>query len=305
MSNYWVHYSEDLPWLTWIWSKLRFIKDKKRTTDGRLPSETICQEIMKYHKDYISTKYLAPYTTPVGPSGIGKSFTVAQLAYQHGVYVIYSSLAPEGSLQYPERSAIADILPLGGDKETQINFWRSHLIIALSDVDVCRRVGISPGAFYKLQTMNAYYGYQQGFAKRVSALFDMYKTRKTSQKFDQSWYANVNKLITDNTKSLEFWKRCLEKDNHNSSTTATPGKHILNALICMDEARALYGGENSQLFRSFTEALRIQFLGGRFFGILLDRTLPVVANFPPPVIHDPSQKHLRDSAKILEQSDYC
>lgn len=166
---------------------------------------------MKYHKDYISTKYLAPYTTPVGPSGIGKSFTVAQLAYQHGVYVIYSSLAPEGSLQYPERSAIADILPLGGDKETQINFWRSHLIIALSDVDVCRRVGISPGAFYKLQTMNAYYGYQQGFAKRVSALFDMYKTRKTSQKFDQSWYANVNKLITDNTKSLEFWKRCLEK----------------------------------------------------------------------------------------------
>lgn len=41
---------------------------------------------------------------------------VAQLAYQYGIYVIYFSLALEILLQYPERSTIANILPLGKPK---------------------------------------------------------------------------------------------------------------------------------------------------------------------------------------------
>lgn len=41
---------------------------------------------------------MAPYVSIIGPSGIGKSFTVAQLALEHGLYVSYSSLVPGGSV---------------------------------------------------------------------------------------------------------------------------------------------------------------------------------------------------------------
>lgn len=53
---------------------------------------------------YSENRYLASYTSLLGPSGIGKSFAVAQVARQYGIYEVYSSLSQslsqEGSLFY-------------------------------------------------------------------------------------------------------------------------------------------------------------------------------------------------------------
>ena len=85
-----------------------FHRDEKQTPEGRLPSLELYRKLLEYYKAYgIGTKYMAPYMSVIGPSGVGKSFSIAQIAYQHGVYVIYSSLPREGSLPYPARSVIA------------------------------------------------------------------------------------------------------------------------------------------------------------------------------------------------------
>lgn len=105
---------------------------------------------------------------------------------------------------------------------------------------------------------------------------------------------------------MASWKEVLDEDNHNSTVTANPGKEVPNAVICLDEARTLLDEKGSLLFRSLRDALRKQFARtnkegtlnltkpqGDFFAIILDTTYKV-ANFSPPVRHDPSQKRLRD-----------
>jgi hypothetical protein len=94
--------------------------------------------------------HLAPYTSVVGPSGIGKSFSVAQMAKAHGLYVVYANFSPRGSKGYPKRSAIADRIPQFNDpldelgkREKLTCFWESFIRIALMQVAICR-TGASP-----------------------------------------------------------------------------------------------------------------------------------------------------------------
>ncbi|KAL1985908.1 hypothetical protein VTN96DRAFT_7173 [Rasamsonia emersonii] len=79
---------------------------------GRDITSTIYQQIYNYYSDFDSAIHLAPYTSIVGPSGIGKSFVVEQIAREHRTYVVYASLAKSGSDTYPRRSPIADSISL-------------------------------------------------------------------------------------------------------------------------------------------------------------------------------------------------
>ena len=52
-----------------------FHRDEKKTPEGRLPSLELYLKLREYYKAYgIGTKYMAPYTSVIGPSGVGKSF---------------------------------------------------------------------------------------------------------------------------------------------------------------------------------------------------------------------------------------
>lgn len=295
-----------------------FHRDEKQTSEGRLPSFELYQKILEYYKAY-GPNYMAPYTSVVGPSGIGKSFSVAQIAYQHGVYVVYSSLSGEGLLLYPERSVIADRLPRDDSRTNQVAFWKGYLTTALYDVELCRRVGICPGGFYNLQTMKTYHGYQRDFSNRVSALYEEYRARDSTRdtgKSTKSWKADISKFLKEYTgqaqKVLESWLPVLDQNKHNSSVAATsPGKDIPNAIVCLDEARTLVDSKESLLFRSLREAMRKQFVmtykagnlnltrpQGDFFAILLDTTSKV-AGFSPPTRHDGTQKQLREGGKLF------
>lgn len=66
----------------------------------------IRKQIFGLYKEFNSLCYLAPYTSLVGPSRIGISFLVQQLA-REGNYVGYISLAKPKSRSYPHRSVIA------------------------------------------------------------------------------------------------------------------------------------------------------------------------------------------------------
>lgn len=284
-----------------------FHREERPTPDGRLASEGIYRKIVQYYKAYPNGKYLAPYTSVVGPSGIGKSFIISQMAHGYSVYVVYSNFAEKGMLPYPERSAIADILPHKETRLVQSSFWESYLMVAMCDVELCRRIGVSPGGFYYLQTMKAYRDYQEDFSKRVFTFFKNY--RGIDMQLDESnqkRHAKLAELLCANVevseKRLESWREHLEKNNHNPTVTAATGKNVPNALICLDEARTLLDGEESLLFQSFRDAIRSRFartskMGnlnltkpqGDFFALLLDTTSKV-ANFSPPVTSDQSQK---------------
>ena len=61
-------------------------------------------------------------------------------------------------------------------------------------------------------------------------------------------------------KVLESWLPVLNRNGHNSSVkAASPEKNTPNAIVCIDEARTLFDGTESLLFRSLLEALRKQF----------------------------------------------
>lgn len=287
--------------------EISFYRNEKHTADGRCPSLVIWQKVKEYYSAYAkdSEGYLAPYTSVVGPSGIGKSFAISKLA-NHGFYVSYASLAPEGSLAYPGRSQIANNLPRYENRESQVHFWESYITVALSDIEVCRSVEISPLAFYKLQSMEIYRKYQTEFSIRVGALFDKYNdnTSKNSEGLRSAGMRDF--LAQQNQKcvqSMTDWKRILHQNEHESPdfVTVTSMRGEPKGLICIDEARALLDSTNSMLFRSFREAARNRFqatkkgsssmsmVPGDFFALVLDTTSRV-ANFSPPARHDRSQK---------------
>lgn len=118
--------------------------------NGNLPSKLVDQQLLDSHKKYTKGNYLTPCTSIVGPSGIGKSFIIQQMAVQHGIYVAYTSFARKGSGSYPSRSVIADIAFDGLPRKTLARFWRTLITVSLTEVEVCRRVGITPSGLYNL-----------------------------------------------------------------------------------------------------------------------------------------------------------
>lgn len=219
-----------------------FHSEERPSPDGRLTSKGIYTKIIQYYKDYPQGRHLAPYTSVVGPSGIGKSFIISRMAHGYGMYVVYSNFAKRGMLPYPERSAIADMLPYGGSRAVKACFWESYLMVAMCDVELCRRLGVSPSGFYHLQTMKAYRDYQEDFSNRVSSLF-LSDRDEDSQGSKRKRRTKLAELLSANVeaseKQFESWRERLDKGNHNEKFTGVTDKDVPNALICLDEARVL------------------------------------------------------------------
>lgn len=109
----WPHYS-----LVAIWH----LYSNRRSHEGQ-PEIRPCMPFSVRHSlRGGSESYLALYTSIVGPSGTGKSFSITQLAHifiqlalEQTVYVLYVNLANnEVSQGGPNRSASADVIPQRG-----------------------------------------------------------------------------------------------------------------------------------------------------------------------------------------------
>ncbi|RMJ24574.1 hypothetical protein PHISP_04561 [Aspergillus sp. HF37] len=295
--------------MAWFAIESRFRIEQRRTADGYYPSDAVFKKLIGYYKSFNRSTDLSPYTSIVGPSGIGKSYAISQMAKTHDLYVVYASFADEHSATFPKRSAIAQVVSevRGRDRATLFFFWCCYLKAGLLDVEICRRIGISPGTFYDMQT-SSYDQYQKGFAERVKTLFELYKkgSVKAGGIKSQAVSETFKKLAKSSQKSLSDLKKRLQDDTNNDQKGAGVARTegIPDALFCVDEARALLDEEGSMPFRSLRTALRQLF--GRsdktkpldidstvcdWFGIFLDTTSRV-ANFSPPARIDRSQRQV-------------
>lgn len=125
-----------------------FYLAERPTANGNLPSNLVYQQLLDRYKKYAKGNYWAPCTSIVGPSGIGKSFIVQQMAVQRGIYVAYTSFAHKGSGASPGRSAIAGRIFKGPARENFVKFWKTLITVSLMEVEVCRRVGVTPAAMF-------------------------------------------------------------------------------------------------------------------------------------------------------------
>lgn len=128
------------------------------------------QWIRDYYKDYASGAYFALYTLIIGPSGIGKSYMMQQLAYQNCCYVIYASSARPGSTVYPSRSPIADAIFCYSEIERMTIFFECYIAAGLVHVKLCKILGITPAGFFDLHVEEAFVKFQLYLVKGIREL---------------------------------------------------------------------------------------------------------------------------------------
>lgn len=278
-----------------------FHRAEKTTVHGIYASDELYRTIKVSYSSFDNGKHLSPYTSIVGPSGIGKSFAVYQLSNRLGMYVIYSSLAPQDAYSYPKRSDIANVLHTISDKQHLECFWECYLTIGILDAEMCRETGVSATGFFQLQTKEAYSSYRWNFSTRVYGFFCASTSLRMNHRtaFEQG----KDGLIKSSRDVLLQFKPLLEENSHNDpSPPLPPPKDYPRNVICIDEAHALLDGNEMLRFRSLRMSLRKRFrrtstmgkvnlsaLQGDLFAILLDTTSRV-ANCSPPRRVDPSQK---------------
>ena len=292
-----------------------FYSAERPAMNGHLPSKLVYQQLLNRYKKYTKGSFLAPYTSIVGPSGIGKSFIIRQMAVQHGIYVAYTSFAREDSGAYPGRSVIAKKLPNGLTRQPLVDFWKTLITVSLTEVEVCGRVGVTPAGLNNLQTMERYEEYQKVFSERVMSLSSQYKNSYSGARGAKLARAMKDYLSSHSMHSqgpMYNWYQELVShgDNPEPDLPKSPSntrQHVPRMLFCFDEARWLTDRNDSLLFRSLQQALRERFQGpcmsvedslpdGDLFAVFLD-TLFRVVDFSPPT-------HLDRSQKIIDPMGY-
>lgn len=281
-----------------------FHAEEKPTADGRQPSDDFCGQLLQSYGAYDPQLHLSPYVSIVGPSGIGKSFMIQQMAVRYGVYVMYTSLARLDSGAYPSRSMIASMIPKDTTRDQLVEFWNIFIAASLAEVEGCREVGITATGLYNLQTKDDYDAYQGEFSNRVLATFNKrsgLKDKKPSLK--DAVLGPLETRAGGRWGPLLSWCEALDRNGDNEKPT-TPKfvaqKTTPSTLFCFDEARELTDDKGSLTFRSLRQALRNCFdrssiphksslPGAAFLAAFLD-TNSKITNFSPPAHADDSQK---------------
>ncbi|KAK9479312.1 hypothetical protein V1514DRAFT_366863, partial [Lipomyces japonicus] len=275
-------------------------------------SATLLQHLKKYFRLYNDGKIFSSYVAVVGPSGIGKSFTIKQLANAQNVYVVYCSLAVSNGSAYPPRSEVANVMPNACSRDEAIMFWRVYLFAAEEYIAEAESQAFKPRDLLLLQYHPDYAEFQKSFADSVRAIYSSSisdgLTDGSHKKIRFS--RDERRRICDSFLGFEH-----VKTNHESATgEQAPTDHTF-AVVCMDEARGLLD-EDRLHFRAFSKACTLAFeerrqmkSQGKFvqgenwmlFGVLLD-TLSEVSDFFPQDSSDPSARRYK---KDLAQPFYA
>lgn len=148
-----------------------------------------------YHQDYrkSSDTYVAPYTTIVGLSGIGKSFVVRQLSVSHRQYVIYINLSEGTAGGYPKRSTVADIIDTfpKGDVGACTPPWKNVIVAAYWDTIICYDAGIYPEYHFKLQVRND--GYRDQLRVDIRRYLESLEEGESGERRDQGLHHEEEK----------------------------------------------------------------------------------------------------------------
>lgn len=156
----------------------------------------VLELIRSYYDAYNSEDYIAPYTALVGPSGIGKSYTIQELA-RKGLYVVYTSLAGKNSGAYPRRSKIADIVEKSRDAEREqaTIFFECFIAANLVNVELCIKHGISAIGFFESQVGFKFFSFQNAIARYIK---NMYEKAYAAKRHPGSAQMTLKGLTTNN-----------------------------------------------------------------------------------------------------------
>ena len=292
---------------------------------GRDVATPVLDAIFKRYKEYDSQYFFAPYAAIVGPSGIGKSFTIQQIA-RSGTYVVYTCLAKDRSHSYPRRSVVADEVDEFTERGETTIFFESFLAASLCNVQLCRDLGISPLGLFDILVKKRFERFQEKICDVVHFLYERAKAfyigmhghpRVRSEENidygDDGFYQeHVNHYLPDYRREA---RKIFEEIYHDFANDPIKLQLYLtdknslarksdkpDTLMCFDEARGLFStdGKLSQ------EAREMKFLALRramrhmtkiskhedrkqFFGLFLDTTARM-ADFTPPHGYDASLK---------------
>jgi hypothetical protein len=113
-------------------SQVTLLEERFENEDTQ-PETTQCLEnfLIQSATEWKSTEYIAPYTAIVQGSGVGKSFSIYQIAKKH--FTMSVCLRHEDSTGYPFRSGIADLF--SSYTSTIITFYLAHSLGIQSFMD--------------------------------------------------------------------------------------------------------------------------------------------------------------------------
>lgn len=294
-----------------------FYAEEKPTADGHRPSDDFCTQLLQSFDAYDPQSHLSPYLSIVGPSGIGKSFMVQQMAVRHGIYVLYISFARLNSGAYPSRSVIASMIPKNATRDQLFEFWSVFIETSLAVVEGCREVGITATGLYNLQAKDYYEDHQREFTDLVFKALSKRRGSKNDKKpsVKDAVLESLESRDTGRLGPMHSWCDVLDRNGDNQQPVmpeSVAQKTTPSVLFCFDEARELIDDQVSLKFRSLREALGhcfdrsslSRYTGlprAAFFAVFLD-TNSKITNFSPPAHSDDSQKALNptvDSKKLL------
>ncbi|PLW55849.1 hypothetical protein PCANC_02192 [Puccinia coronata f. sp. avenae] len=217
----------------------------------------ILRNLSRLSQQWSSPKYLAPYTSLIGPSMIGKTRLLMELS-KH-VCVIYICLRPTTSTGYPPRSSLADLI-----LKDKIDF-----------IELSTAIFDAVTAFFTKQdkTINA--------QDRLKEWNDYCKP--PAEQFAKDVHS---KMVGPKIRSLTRPVQALLK------ATQFVAKSGLKVLLAIDEARELLVQKPSSEvspFRHWRRALATVPSKCGFFAIMTDTTSQV-SNFSPSLKNDPSAR---------------
>ncbi|KAL2885213.1 hypothetical protein HOO65_080163 [Ceratocystis lukuohia] len=280
-----------------------FTIGEKAHPDFRYASADLCQILEQYHRQFLSKMehYLSPCMSIVAPSGTGKSYTVSQLAVKHNKYVIYLNFAPKNHRGYPGRSSYAYLilqaldnvnegLPFLERRRRMEWIWSIVIWALLRLARSARASGVSAHDFFRLQIGGGDVRNQDVITSALQFAINQPPFRCPTIEVPNptaDWQA-----FDDHCKNAFTTPGPQEMTNDDANSSIQPRN--LEFIICIDEARNLFGGPrgDSMLFHSLHRALWWAAKWGNeesFFSVFLDTT-PKVSNPSPSKLSDPSQK---------------
>ncbi|KAL1979111.1 hypothetical protein VTN96DRAFT_6838 [Rasamsonia emersonii] len=315
-------------------AQLQAMKDAFHQEDrGRDVAKMVHDQIVKFLNDYNSGGYFSPYTSLIGPSGIGKSFLVKQMAYQNRIYIVYASLGIPAACCYPGRSAIADLIGFIHDRPAMIMFFECYIVASLVHVELCKDFGITAAAFFDLQVDELFAEFQTTLSKHVMGFYNKvngeYSIKQGKggrrERSDQDWkpfdyQGYIDEFLEEYKSDVRYLFRQAREQLRSSEKYAhyisesriemNNGYNEPSVLICFDEAQELisdWSYARDMRFCALRRAMRNQTCLGfskdikkrcdvdrkRFFGLLLD-TVTRISDPSPQDTFDPSLKAVSD-----------
>lgn len=250
---------------------------ERKSTTGEFPSTAVLENLVHQYQQYVDAKssWMGPYTTIIGPSGIGKSFAIKQLSVRHGVYVAYSNLVPQKRTCYPRPVAMGRVPSVNSGREKVTEQWKDYLGLQLRLIRACKKEEITPAGWFSLLTSSK----PDLIAQREKLETALQSAAITDADLEVS-IAECKNVLVGHSENLE---------------PSRPGfnpREDVPSMICFDEARELLDDKGNLSFRSLRQAATEVFCTAGdtpFFIVLLDTTSRI-SNWTPLLEADPSRK---------------